>query len=120
MARTSRPLTALALAAAGALALGACETSSFSSDCDSDGTCSISISGTDFHEATLSFAAEDQGSGRTERIRLVEATPGGDAVIQAGGMESRCREGESFVLADTTVTCDVVGDTEVELSTVRS
>ncbi len=45
--------------------------------------------------------------------------PGGEAVIETNGVENRCTQGASFVVADTTITCDVVGDRKVELSSVR-
>lgn len=119
MRPTRRTSVALAAAALLAAPLAACETSSWSADCDAAGACSVEISGTKFYDFPVPYNAAD-GTRSADRIRLVEATEGGEAVIQAGDVEGRCAQGESFVVADTTITCDVVGDTRVELSTVRA
>lgn len=114
-------LRAATIATGCALLVGAvtgCETSSFSSSCSGDG-CSIEISGNDFHDFPRPYDA-DHGVDSADRIRLVSASSGGEAVIQAGGVEHTCTQGGSFRVVDTEITCETVGDNSVELSTTRS
>ena len=112
-------MSALA-AAAVVVPLSGCDR--WSSKCDTDSTCEIMIEGDDFYEFPLPYDASE-GYGKTkqikDRIRLVSAAEGGEAVIQAGGVDNTCTQGSSFVVVDTTITCDVVGDDRVELTTTR-
>lgn len=101
------------------LPASACERSSWSSDCDADHSCSITIRGSKFHDFPVPYATS-QGTRSNDKIRLVSATKGGEAVLQGGGQESRCTQGTSYQVQDTTITCDVVDDDRVELSTVRA
>lgn len=115
--RTARTLLTVTTAALCVATLSACD-SSFSSKCDIDNTCTITIQGSDFHDFPRAYATKD-GVNSADRIRLVSATEGGEALIQAGGIESTCTQGSSFVIVDTTITCDVVGDDVVELTSTR-
>ncbi|EKA60928.1 hypothetical protein [Janibacter hoylei] len=98
------------------LPLAACDT--WSSKCDTDNTCKIKIQGDQFHDFPRPYD-KDHGLKSADRIRLVSAKQGGEALIQAGGVESTCTQGSSFQIVDTTITCDVVGDDKVELTTTR-
>lgn len=107
-------------AAAVVVSLSGCDR--WSSKCDTDNTCEIMIQGDKFHEFPRPYdASEGQKSNGAvkDRIRLVSAAEGGEAVIQAGGVDNTCTQGSSFVVVDTTITCDVVGDDRVELTTTR-
>lgn len=119
-----RPARALSPAAVlVALTLGACNTNSYSATCDTDHTCTIEISGNAFHEFPRPYDASEgiePDGGTKDRIRLVSATEGGEATIQAGGRDNTCTEGESFRAVDTTITCEVIGEDRVELSSTRS
>lgn len=111
----------LALAAVLALPLAGCEKSSWSSRCTQDlgaSTCTIKMGGSKFRDFPVPYA-RSQGTRSADKIRLVSATKGGEAVIQGGGQESRCTQGSSYQVQDTTITCDVVEDDYVELSTTR-
>ena len=70
----------------------------------------------------VAYATED-GTGKirvkNDRIRLVRAKKDGEALIQAGGAENICTQGSSFKVVDTTITCDVVDDDHVELTSRR-
>lgn len=120
MRRPARVLLSAAALVAVTLPLGACET--YSATCDTNTVCSIEIQGSKFNEFPRPYDASEgtEPNGAKDRIRLVEATKGGEAMIQAGGQDNVCSEGESFVVEDTTITCDVVGDDKVELSSTRS
>ncbi|WP_433955133.1 hypothetical protein [Janibacter indicus] len=116
MRRPVRALVSAAALTALAVPLGACD--SWSSKCDTDNTCKIKISGDDFYDFPRPYDTDD-GLRSRDRIRLVSATQGGEALIQAGGVENTCTQGSSFQVVDTTITCDVVGDDKVELTTTR-
>lgn len=116
MRRPARALISAAAISTFALSLGACDR--WSSKCDTDNTCSITIQGDQFHDFPRPYDT-DHGLKSADRIRLVSATTGGEALIQAGGVESTCTQGSSFKIVDTTITCDVVGDDLVELTTTR-
>lgn len=119
MRKPTRPVrSAVGLMAVAVLLVGCNATSRWSSTCDVDNTCTITIQGDRFHDFPRPYDA-DHGLESADRIRLVSATEGGQALLQAGGVESTCAEGESFVIVDTTITCDVVGDNRVELTTTR-
>lgn len=98
------------------LALTGCDR--WSSKCDADNTCTIKISGDQFHDFPRPYDT-DHGLRSADRIRLLYAHAGGEARFQAGGIESTCTQGSSFMIVDTTITCDVVGDDSVELTTTR-
>lgn len=116
MRPATRVLASAAAITAAALPLSACDT--WSSTCDSDNTCTIKISGDQFHDFPRPYD-KDHGLKSADRIRLVSATQGGEALIQAGGVESTCTQGSSFKIVDTTITCQTVGDDMVELTTTR-
>lgn len=116
MRRPVRALLSVTAIAALAVPLSACDM--WSSKCDTDNTCSIKIQGDQVHEFPRPFD-KDHGLKSADRIRLVSAAQGGEALIQAGGVENTCTQGSSFMIADTTITCDVVGDDKVELTTTR-
>ncbi|MGP4992668.1 hypothetical protein ACX5K5_11070 [Glutamicibacter bergerei] len=98
------------------LPLTACDR--WSSKCDTKSNCSIMIQGDQFHKFPRPYNS-DHGLRSADRIRLVSASEGGEAHFQAGGVEPTCTEGNSFAIADTTITCDAVGNDRVELTTVR-
>ena len=98
------------------LPLAACDT--WSSKCDTDNTCKIKIQGDQFHDFPRPYD-KDHGLKSADRIRLVSAKQGGEALIQAGGAENICTQGSSFKVVDTTITCDVVDDDHVELTSRR-
>ncbi|MGE9781884.1 hypothetical protein NMQ01_13390 [Janibacter sp. CX7] len=110
-----RALAPLAVAVA-VLPLAGCD--SWSAKCDTDNTCKISIQGNDFYDFPKSYTS-GKDLKHHDRIRLVSAKQGGEAVIQAGGADNRCTQGESFQVSDTTITCDSVGDDKVELTSTR-
>lgn len=114
--------TTLALASAGVLSVSLSACDQWSASCDTDYSCKIEITGDDFYKFPRPYAIED-GSGKvtlkTDRIRLVRAKSGGEALIQAGGADNICTQGSSFKVVDTTITCDVVGDDHVELTSRR-
>jgi hypothetical protein len=118
--RTTRPVLALAAGGALIVSLGACD--QWSASCDIDNTCKIEITGNDFYKFPRPYATED-GTGKirlkNDRIRLVRAKKDGEALIQAGGAENICTQGSSFKVVDTTITCDVVDDDHVELTSRR-
>ncbi|UUZ44315.1 hypothetical protein LP422_17840 [Janibacter limosus] len=116
MRRPTRAVLSAAAIVAVAVPLSACDT--WSSKCDTDNTCSIKISGDQFNDFPRPYD-KDHGLESADRIRLVSATQGGEALIRAGGVESTCTRGSSFQIVDTTITCDVVGDDSVELTTTR-
>lgn len=116
MRRPVRALVSAAALTALAVPLGACDR--WSSKCDTDNTCTIKIQGDEFYDFPRPYDTDD-GLRSRDRIRLVSAKQGGEAVIQAGGVDHRCAQGESFQVVDTTITCDVVGDDKVELTTTR-
>jgi hypothetical protein len=116
MRRPVRALLSITAIAAVAVPLSACDM--WSSKCDTDNTCSITIQGDQVHDFPRPYD-KDHGLKSADRIRLVSATQGGEALIQAGGVESTCTQGSSFMIVDTTITCDVVGDDKVELTTTR-
>lgn len=99
--------------------LAGCDT--YSATCDTDNRCSIEIQGSKFNEFPRPYDASEglEPDGAKSRIRLVEAVNGSEATIQAGGEDNVCSAGESFVVEDTTITCDIVGDDKVELSSTR-
>lgn len=116
MRHPTRAILATVAIAALTLPLTACDR--WSSKCDTNSTCSIMIQGDRFHSFPRPYNS-DHGLRSVDRIRLVSATEGGEAHFQAGGIEPTCTQGNSFTIADTTITCDVVGDDRVELTTVR-
>lgn len=116
MRRPARALLSAVAITAVAIPLGGCDR--WSSKCDTNNTCTIMIEGTQFHDFPRPFD-KDSGLKSADRIRLVSAKAGGEAVIDAGGVESTCTQGSSFQIDDTTITCDVVADTKVELTTTR-
>ncbi|WP_162787001.1 hypothetical protein [Janibacter anophelis] len=121
MRRPAKVLMSTLAAAAVVVSLSGCDR--WSSKCDTDNTCEIMIQGDKFHEFPRPYDASEglKSNGAVkDRIRLVSATEGGEALIQAGGVESTCTQGSSFVVVDTTITCDVVGDDRVELTTTRT
>ena len=87
MRRPVRALVSAAALTALAVPLGACD--SWSSKCDTDNTCKIKISGDDFYDFPRPYDTDD-GLRSRDRIRLVSATQGGEALIQAGGVENTC------------------------------
>lgn len=119
-----RPLRVLASAAALAvivIPLGACETNSYSSKCDTDNSCEVTMSGTKLNDYPRPFDSGDgvESKPGRDKIRIVSATAGGEATLEADGDEYTCTEGSSFQVVDTTITCEVVGDEEVELTSTR-
>ncbi|HCE60965.1 MULTISPECIES: hypothetical protein [Janibacter] len=116
MRRPTRALVAVA-AASFVTTLAACESNSFSSSCSGQ-ECSVAIEGDAWNDFPLPYSKDGTSRDKTT-ITLVSAAPGGEAVIETNGVENRCTQGASFVVADTTITCDVVGDRKVELSSVR-
>ena len=120
MRQPARGLLTVAAIAALTVPLAACDR--YSATCDTGSTCEIEIQGTSFHEFPRPYDASEgiENNGAQDRIRLVSASAGGEAVIQAGGDEHTCAEGQSFVVVDTTITCEVVGDEKVELTSTRS
>lgn len=119
MRRPTRVALSVAAIAGVTLPVAACD--SYSATCDTDSTCSIEIQGDKFNEFPRPYDASEgtKSNGTKDRIRLVEATKGGEAVIQAGGKENTCTEGSSFMAVDTEITCDSVGDDKVELTSTR-
>lgn len=111
-----RTLVSVAAIALVAVPLSACDR--WSAECDTDNTCKITIQGDQFHDFPRPYD-KSHGQESADRIRLVSAEEGGEALIQAGGVESTCTQGSSFQIVDTTITCDVVADDKVELTTTR-
>lgn len=97
--------------------LAACESTSFSSSCSGQ-ECRVEIEGDGWNDFPLPYDKAGTSRDKTT-ITLTSATRGGEAVIETNGVENRCTQGASFVVADTTITCDVVDDRRVELSSVR-
>lgn len=119
MRRHTRTLLSVAAVAAVTIPLAGCER--YSATCDTDNTCDIMIQGTGFNEFPRPYDASEglENDGAQDRIRLVSAKAGGEALIQAGGKENTCTQGQSFTVVDTTITCDLVEDDKVELTTTR-
>lgn len=73
----------------------------------------------------MAFRRPDRSPLRVRRGRLLtvgaqaSAKKDGEALIQAGGAENICTQGSSFKVVDTTMTCDVVDDDHVELTSRR-
>lgn len=113
-------VSAVALAAL-AIPLGACETNSYSSSCDTDNSCEVKMSGTKLNEYPRPFDSGDgiESKPGRDKIRIVSATAGGEATLMAAGDEYTCTEGSSFQVVDTTITCESIGDEEVELTSTR-
>lgn len=116
MHHPTRAILATVAIAAFTLPVTACDR--WSSKCDTKSTCSITIQGDQFHNFPRPYDS-DHGLRSVDRIRLVSAVTNGEAHFQAGGVEPTCTQGSSFTIVDTTITCDVVGDDRVELTTVR-
>ena len=116
MRHSSRAILATTAIAALILPLTACDR--WSSKCDTKSKCSIMIQGDQFHKFPRPYNS-DHGLRSADRIRLLSAVEGGEAHFQAGGIEPTCAQGSSFTIVDTTITCDVVGNDRVELTTVR-
>ena len=117
MPRPARTLVSAAVLAALTLTLSGCDR--WSSTCDWDNTCEIMIQGDQFHDFPRPYDTDDGLRNTADRIRLVSAEEGGVAFIQAGGAEFTCAQGEVFKVVDTTITCNVVGDDRVEMTTTR-
>lgn len=116
MRHPTRAFFATTAIAALILPMTACDR--WSSTCDTKSSCSIMIQGDQFHSFPRPYNS-DHGLRSADRIRLVSALEGGEAHFQAGGVEPTCTQGSSFTIVDTTITCDVVGNDRVELTTVR-
>lgn len=116
MKQLTGTIVATAMITALIFPLTACER--WSSKCDTKSNCSILIEGDRFHHFPRPYNS-DHGLRSADRIRLVSAFEGGEAHFQAGGQEPSCTQGSSFTISDTTITCDVVEDDHVELTTVR-
>ncbi|GAB3753767.1 hypothetical protein GCM10027599_15430 [Yimella radicis] len=115
--------TTLALVSAGVLSVSLSACDQWSASCETDNTCKIEITGNDFYKFPRPYAADDGSGkvfGKNDRIRLVRAKKGGEALIQAGGADNTCAQGSSFKVVDTTITCDVVDDDHVELTSRRA
>ena len=122
LGRMRRPTrTALSVAAVAAVTIPVAACDRYSASCDSDNSCEVEIQATKFNEFPRPYDASEgtKADGGKDRIRLVSAEEGGEAVIQAAGEEHTCAEGESFTAIDTTITCEVVGDEKVELTSTR-
>ena len=120
MRRPARALLSLSAIAALTVPLAACDT--YSATCDTKNNCEIEIQGDKIQEFPRPYAASEgtENDGAvSDRIQLISAEAGGEAEIEAGSTTATCTEGESFTEADTTITCDVVGDDKVELSSTR-
>ncbi len=111
-------LSATAIAAV-AVSLSACN--SWSAKCDTDNNCEVSMQGDTSHPYPRPFSSSEgtESNKAEDRIALVSATEGGEAVIRAGLKDNTCTQGSSFQIADTTITCEVVGDDKVELTSTR-
>ena len=118
--RSRRHLATALGTVAATLLLSACETGSWSSRCDSSGSCRLEISGTEFHDLPRSLNSQGRFRRVREKIRLAEATQGGTATIQVGEGDNVCAQGEDFVQGDITFTCTEVGSTSVVLDTARA
>jgi len=103
------------------LPLAACD--SWSSTCDVESSCHITMSGLNrAHETPRPLDADegvDNSTWRPDRISIQEATDGATATLVIGGEEHVCAAGESFTIADTTITCAEVGDDSIVPDTVR-
>lgn len=120
MLRPTRVALSLAAIAAVTIPVAACDT--YSAKCDTDNTCTIEIQGDksqDFPRPYDASEGVDNDGAVPDRIRLLSAKEGGEAKIKAGSTETTCTEGESFTEVDTTITCEVIGDDKVELSSTR-
>lgn len=120
MHRSTR--VALSIAAIGAVTIPVAACDTYSATCDTDDTCTIKIQGDksqDFPRPYDASEGTESDGANADRIRLLSAEEGGEAKIVAGDTEATCTEGESFTEVDTTITCDVVGDDKVELSSTR-
>lgn len=118
-----RTAATLAITAA-ALAVGACETSTWTEKCTTDSSlrsCDISVSGTKFNDLPfpLSGPVLEEAA---DRFRLEEATKGGTARFSAGSTEGgtyTCEAGQTVEVADSTITCTEVGDTSLKFTVKR-
>lgn len=118
MRRVKRALISLVAVLATATSLAACEANSFTYSCSGE-DCTMTIEGDNWNDFPMTYDRDDSTGDSESTITLLSATQGGEAVIETDGVENRCTQGESFVVADTTITCDVVGDRKVELSSIR-